>query len=164
MQRVERTVVGFLHRNRVSILQATLGLVFLWFGALKLTLTTPVAELVTTTIPFIPETLLLVLLGLWEVGIGVLLLWGRFVRTMLVLFLAQMLGTFSVILLQPQVAFQGNNPLLLSIEGEFVIKNLVLVAAGLSVGGQLLQKELEKQEMLEGERKQGASEQPDRTQ
>ncbi|MGB1697723.1 MAG: hypothetical protein ACPHK8_04940, partial [Thermoplasmatota archaeon] len=85
----------------MSILQATLGLVFLWFGALKLTLTTPVAELVTTTIPFIPETLLLVLLGLWEVGIGVLLLWGRFVRTMLVLFLAQMLGTFSVILLQP---------------------------------------------------------------
>lgn len=146
MGRVEKAVIGFLHENRVSLLQATLGLVFIWFGALKITFTTPVTELVTSTVPFIPETALLVLLGLWEIGIGILLLWGRFVRTMLLLFVAQMAGTFTVILVQPGVAFQGNNPLLLSVEGEFVVKNLVLVAAGLSIGGHLLQKELERTE------------------
>lgn len=143
MQRVERAVVRFLHANRVTILQATLGLVFIWFGSLKLTLTTPVADLVATTIPFIPETPLLLLIGAWEICIGILLLWGRYVRTMLVLFLIQMLGTFAVLLVQPTVAFQGMNPLLLSVEGEFVVKNLVLVAAGLSIGGQLLQREIE---------------------
>lgn len=56
-----------------------------------------------------------------------------------------MLGTFSIIVIQPQISSQGNNPFLLSVEGEFVVKNLVLVAAGLSVGGQLLQKEQERE-------------------
>lgn len=56
-----------------------------------------------------------------------------------------MLGTFSIIVLQPQISSQGNNPFLLSVEGEFVTKNLVLVAVRLSLGGQLLQREPERE-------------------
>jgi hypothetical protein len=47
---------------------------------------------------------------------------------------AQLLGTFLVLLVQPEVAFQDGNPLLLTVEGEFVIKNLVLITAGMVVG------------------------------
>ena len=46
-----------------------------------------------------------------------------------------MAGTFLVLVVKPEIAFQGGNPLLLTTEGEFVIKNLVLIAAGLVVGG-----------------------------
>lgn len=134
-------VVRFLHVNRVTILQATLGLVFLWFGLLKLFGVTPVTELIGATVPWIPIEILIPLLGVWECVIGGLLLWGKAVRLMLALFLAQMAGTFLVLVVQPQVAFQGFNPLLLSVEGEFVVKNLVLVAAGLSIGGHLLGQE-----------------------
>jgi hypothetical protein len=55
-------------------------------------------------------------------------------RLILLLFWLQMAGTFLVLVLQPDVAFQGGNPLLLTTEGEFVIKNLVLITAGLVVG------------------------------
>ena len=54
----------------------------------------------------------------------------------LLLFWLQLAGTFLVLILRPDIAFQqGTNPLLLTTEGEFVIKNLVLISAGLVVGG-----------------------------
>jgi putative oxidoreductase len=48
-----------------------------------------------------------------------------------------MLGTFLVLVVQPDIAFQEANPLLLTTEGEFVIKNLVLLSAGLLIGSRL---------------------------
>jgi putative oxidoreductase len=53
------------------------------------------------------------------------------------LFVLQMLGTFLVLVVQPDIAFQEANPLLLTTEGEFVIKNLVLLSAGLLIGSRL---------------------------
>jgi uncharacterized membrane protein YkgB len=55
----------------------------------------------------------------------------------LVLFALQMIGTFLVLITQPDVAFQHGNPLLLTTEGEFVVKNLVLLSAGLMIGSRL---------------------------
>jgi hypothetical protein len=52
------------------------------------------------------------------------------------MFWAQMAGTFLVLIVHPSLSFQEGNPLLLTVEGEFVIKNLVLMAAGLVVGSQ----------------------------
>jgi putative oxidoreductase len=46
-------------------------------------------------------------------------------------------GTFLVLVTQPQVAFQDGNPLLLTTEGEFVVKNLVLIAGALLVAAAL---------------------------
>ncbi len=46
-------------------------------------------------------------------------------------------GTFLVLVLRPDVAFQGSNPLVLTVEGEFVVKNLVLLSAGLVIGSRL---------------------------
>jgi putative oxidoreductase len=48
-----------------------------------------------------------------------------------------MVGTFLVFIVLPQVAFRDGNPLLLTVEGEFVLKNLVLLTAGMVVGSQL---------------------------
>ena len=55
-----------------------------------------------------------------------------------------MAGTFLVLLLRPDVAFQGGNPLLLTVEGEFVVKNVVLAAAGIAIGGSLRREEKER--------------------
>jgi putative oxidoreductase len=51
--------------------------------------------------------------------------------------IAQMLGTFLVFLLLPEVAFQDGNPLKLTVEGEFVLKNLVLLSAAMVVGAEV---------------------------
>jgi uncharacterized membrane protein YkgB len=76
-------------------------------------------------------------LGLAEVVIGLGLIAGRWLRPVLGLFAVQMAGTFLVLVVQPEVAFQRGNPLLLTVEGEFVVKNLVLLAAGMAVGAQV---------------------------
>ena len=66
-------------------------------------------------------------------GLG--LLFGVVQRLTLFLFWLQLSGTFLVLVLRPDIAFQGGNPLLLTVEGEFVIKNIVLIAGGIVVGG-----------------------------
>ncbi|MCI0690357.1 MAG: hypothetical protein L0Y54_24430, partial [Sporichthyaceae bacterium] len=96
---------------------------------------TPVARLVEDTIPFIdPPSWFVPALGGLEVVMGLCLLFGWALRIVLPLFVVHMLGTFGVLVIQPEVAFQNGNPLLLTVEGEFVAKNLVLLAAGLAVG------------------------------
>jgi putative oxidoreductase len=93
-----------------------------------------VAELVARTVYWVDPTWLVPVLGAVEVIIGTGLLAGRALRTVLALFWLQMLGTFLVLVIQPDVAFQRGNPLLLTVEGEFVVKNLVLLSAGMVVG------------------------------
>jgi uncharacterized membrane protein YkgB len=73
-------------------------------------------------------------LDIAEVVIGLGLLFRVMIRTVVALFVLQLAGTFLVLIVQPDVSFQDGNPLLLTVEGEFVIKNLVLLAAGLVVG------------------------------
>jgi putative oxidoreductase len=122
-------------RASLPALRIALGGVFIWFGALKVANTTPVAQLVETTIPFIaPPWWVVPALGGLEVAMGIALVLGRGLRIVLPLFVAHMLSTFGVLVLQPEIAFQHGNPLLLTVEGEFVAKNVVLLAAGLTVG------------------------------
>ncbi len=73
-------------------------------------------------------------MGALEAAIGLGLLFRVALRVVLLLFWLQMGGTFLVLVMQPERAFQGLNPLLLTTEGEFVVKNLVLICAGLVVG------------------------------
>ena len=68
-------------------------------------------------------------------GLG--LVTGRAPRTTLLFFLMQMTGTFLAFVEKPDVAFQGRNLLLLTTEGEFVVKNLILISAGIVIASTL---------------------------
>jgi len=131
---LDRRFVGFLNRWGIPMLRVSLGLVFIWFGALKIFRVSPVADLVARTVYWVDPSWFVAVLGGVEVIIGLGLLVGRALRTVLALFWLQMLGTFLVLIIQPDVAFQRGNPLLLTVEGEFVVKNLVLLSAGMVVG------------------------------
>ena len=127
-------MVGFMTRQGIRLLRLALGLVFIWFGALKLLGRSPVATLVAQTVYWVPAACFVPFLGVWEIAVGVGLLFRIALRLTLFLFWLQLAGTFLVLVLRPDIAFQGRDPLLLTTEGEFVIKNLVLIAAGLVVG------------------------------
>lgn len=133
-ERADERVIHFLSRYGVLFLRVSLGLTFVWFGALKVFDISPVSQLVADTVYWLPPEVFVPFLGVWEILVGVGLLAGRFLRITLLFFLMQMAGTFLVLLVKPEVAFQGYNPLLLTTEGEFVIKNLVLISGGLVVG------------------------------
>jgi putative oxidoreductase len=128
-------LLGLLRRRSVAALRLTLGLVFLWFGVLKLFDASPVEEILKQTYSFLPFKLFALTLGAWEVLVGLGLLAKRSLRCTLALLWLHMTGTFVALLLAPALFFHHGNPLWLTVEGEFVIKNMVLAAAALVVAG-----------------------------
>jgi uncharacterized membrane protein YkgB len=133
-RRVDDTVIRFLRRWSIVVLRVSVAAVFIWFGALKVFDVTPVADLVGDTVYWVDPDWFVPVLGVFEIVVGVGLLVRRGLRVVLALFALQMVGTFLVLVVQPEVAFQDGNPLLLTVEGEFVVKNLVLLSAGMVVG------------------------------
>jgi uncharacterized membrane protein YkgB len=127
----------FLARIGVPLLRISVGVVFLWFGLLKIFEVSPVSGLVAKTIYWFDPDVVVPALGAVEVFVGLCLLAGRLMRVALPLLVLQMAGTFLVLVILPEIAFRDGNPLLLTVEGEFVVKNLVLFSAGLVIGSRL---------------------------
>ena len=99
----------------------------------KLTGDTPVTQLVANTVPFLPKNVFVPALGGFEVLLGVALLIGRRLDLVVILLIMHLAGTFLVLVVTPGTAFSHHNPLMLTMVGEFVVKNVVLIAAGLVV-------------------------------
>lgn len=116
-----------------------MGIVFLWFGALKFFPgLSPASELAVRTIDMltfglIPGNISLVLLAILETAIGLGFLTGRYIRLTLGLLIFQMAGTLTPLVLFPGEAFLYF-PLAPTLEGQYIIKNLVLIGAGLVIG------------------------------
>lgn len=108
-------------------------MVFVWFGALKIFGVSPVADLVAKTLFFLPPKVAVTGMGIVEVVIGIGLLGAWAMRLTLSLFFAQLAGTFLTMIVRPGLVFRGGNPLVLTSDGEFIIKNLVLISAGLVI-------------------------------
>ena len=132
----EQSEETFLDKIAIPLLRLSLGIVYVWFGALKIFGVSPVSDIVAKTLRPLPENVSVPLMGLWEVTIGIGLLLRMALKAILPLFFLQIAGTFMTFLRAPEEVFQDNNPLLLSKEGEFALKNLVLLSAGLAVATQ----------------------------
>jgi putative oxidoreductase len=128
-------LLGFLRRRSIPALRLALGLVFLWFGVLKLFGASPVTELLQNTYTFLPVQPFAIALGAGEVLIGIGLMLKRAMRCTLCLLCIHLTGTFIALWLAPALFFHRGNPLWLTADGEFVIKNMVLIAAALVIGG-----------------------------
>jgi len=135
--RLDQRAVRFMATEGIRLLRIALGIVFVWFGLLKVIGQSPVEDLVASTVFLFPPEFFVPFLGAWEIAIGLGLLFRLVLRLTLLLLWLQMFGTFSVLVVQPDLALQGRNPFLLTTEGEFVIKNLVLIAGGLVIGSTL---------------------------
>ncbi len=131
--RIDSALIEFARKNGAALLRVTLGIVFLWFGALKILVVGPAADLVEKTLFFLPSHIAVVGMGVVEMLIGLGLLTGWAMRLTLLLFFAQMAGTFLTMLVRPDLTFDNGNPLKLTTNGEFIIKNLVLISAGLAI-------------------------------
>ncbi|MEU7026453.1 hypothetical protein AB0A60_07120 [Streptomyces sp. NPDC046275] len=122
-----------LHRYGLVLLRVGLGGVFVWFGVLKAIGQSPAAQLVVDVIPFDTGTWFVPALGWAEIALGLWLLTARAAHLLLPALTAHLLGTFLVLLLTPHAAFEHANPLLLTLIGEFVVKNVVLLAGAVVV-------------------------------
>jgi uncharacterized membrane protein YkgB len=137
--RVDRRITEWMAAHGVTLLRIALGVVFLWFGALKLVPGLSPAETLagrtieTLTLGVVPASVAVPVLALWEVAIGIGLLVGRWMRVTLALLFVQMLGTITPLFLFPAetwVIF----PIAPTLEGQYIIKNIVLVSAAIVLG------------------------------
>jgi uncharacterized membrane protein YkgB len=131
---VDRRITHWMAQAGIPILRIALGLVFVWFGALKLVPgLSPAEELVRATVPWIPGGIFLPFLAVWEIIIGVGFLTGRALRLTILLLYLQMPGTIAPVFLLPEQVFTAF-PYGLTLEGQYIVKNLVLIAAALVIG------------------------------
>jgi uncharacterized membrane protein YphA (DoxX/SURF4 family) len=139
LQATDSAITEWMARYGPMLLRVSLGIVFLWFGILKFfPSVSPAQELATRTIDvlsrgLIPGAVSLPLLAGWESLIGIGLLIGRGLRGILLLLYVQMLGTLTPIALFPDEVFV-TIPFVPTLEGQYIIKNLVLISAGIVVG------------------------------
>lgn len=136
---IDVRITSWMARHGVTLTRITLGIVFFWFGVIKFVPGwSPAAELATRTIDVltfgrIPPSLSLPLLAGWEVAIGLGLLTCRFLRATLLLLFLQMPGTMLPLVFFPQETFAAF-PYSPTLEGQYIIKNLVLVSAAIVIG------------------------------
>jgi uncharacterized membrane protein YphA (DoxX/SURF4 family) len=136
---VDQRLTRWMAKNGLLLLRWSLGVVFLWFGVLKVFPGTSAAEsLAARTIEGITLGLLaprvsVVILALWESIIGLGLLIGVGMRTTLLLLFVQMIGTITPLFFFPGETFL-QTPWVPTLEGQYIIKHLVLFSAGLVLG------------------------------
>jgi uncharacterized membrane protein YkgB len=133
-RRIDPIIAGWMERNGLTIIRYSLAVIFIWFGLLKPLGISPAEDLVRSTVSWIPPDIFVPLLGWWEVAIGLLLLIKPFIRAAIFLLALQMPGTMLPLVLLPDVCFT-HIPYGLTLEGQYIIKNLILISAGIVVGG-----------------------------
>ena len=111
-----------------KLLVGSLALTFFWFGALKIVGVSPVIPLLKATFPFLASNPYLSMLGGFEIIAAAGLLIPRLRPVTLALIICHLIGTLSVVVIAPHVVFAPEFPVL-TMEGEFVVKNLILISA-----------------------------------
>jgi uncharacterized membrane protein YphA (DoxX/SURF4 family) len=138
-ERIDTELTEWMARNGIRLLRFSLGGIFLWFGVLKFFPgISPAQTLAGTTMETLSFGLLnpqsaVIILAIWESLIGIGLLTGYFLRGTLFLLWLQMLGTITPLILYPELCFTVI-PIAPTLEGQYILKNLVLITAGIVIG------------------------------
>ncbi len=133
--KIDQSVTRWMACTGLTFLRVGLGVIFLWFGVLKFFPgLSPAENLVRNTIYFFDPDIFITVLATREALIGFGLITGKFMRLTLLLLFLQMPGTALPLLILPDVVWNVF-PYGLTIEGQYIVKNLVLIGAGLVLGG-----------------------------
>ncbi|MBN2469263.1 MAG: DoxX family membrane protein [Anaerolineae bacterium] len=132
---LDSMITRWMALNSIRLLRISIGVVFVWFGALKFFPgLSPAEGLIRQALgPYMPVDLFMPVLALWEVVIGLGFITGRYLRATLLLLALQMVGTVSPVFLTPEAVFV-RFPFVLTLEGQYIIKNLVLFSGALVIG------------------------------
>ncbi len=140
--KIDALVIAWMARNGYLLLRISIGIIFFWFGILKFFPNySPAQDLAIKTIKIISfnlisDSVIINGLALWEVLIGIGLITGKYLKATLMLLFLQMAGTFTPIFFFPEEVFT-HIPYALTLEGQYIIKNLVLISGGIVLGGRL---------------------------
>lgn len=120
--------------NKIALLRISIGILFIWFGALKFFHgESPAEDLATETISMltfgvIPPWLSIKILAAGEVIIGGLLVFNIWIKAAVIMAFAHLCFTFSALFAFPTVSF-SHPPFSFSLVGQYIMKNIVFLAA-----------------------------------
>lgn len=143
--RVDKRITSWMSKYGLLLLRLSVGIVFFWFGILKfIPGLSPAQDLAIRTIDLlsfglVPGSISIHILAAWEVLIGIGLLTGFYMRATLLLLFLQMVGTMTPVFLFPEEVFT-KVPYAPTLEGQYIIKNLVIVSAGIVLGATVRKK------------------------
>jgi len=148
IEKLDREIIGKFDRIMIKLMRnasrpairLSFGVIFIWFGILKPLHLSPAEGLLKATVVWLPfgsADFWLIVIGWWEVVIGVFFLFKKTTGIAIVLLLTQMVGTFMPLVFLPEVTFQSNNILIPTLEGQYIIKNLIIISAALVLGGEI---------------------------
>jgi len=138
-KRIDNRITSFMLGYGIFLLRISVGIVFVWFGILKFFPNlSPAQDLATDTISILTFDLLndnvsIIILAIWETLIGIGLITGKYLRVTLFLLFMQMLGTMTPLILFPAETFT-KFPYAPTLLGQYIIKNLIIISAGLVIG------------------------------
>ena len=124
-----KTVFQWVERIAPYVLRISLGFVLLWIGALHLQNPHPIVTLLSLSLPFLASSAFVYVLGALEVIAGLLLIAGLWVRYVGLATLILFAGTLTIFVITPAVT---GIPIL-TLTGQFLLKDVVLASAAISV-------------------------------
>lgn len=146
-EKLDNFLIDNFKRYGTTTLRISLGVVFLWFGFLKFFPNVSPAETLATrtidvlTFGLIVPSVSVKILALWESLIGLGLLTNKFQRVTLFLLWSQMVGAWSPLVIFPNEMFI-NFPFVLTLEGQYIVKNLVIIAGSFVLAGMVTNKKV----------------------
>lgn len=138
-ENIDFTITNWMAEHGVYILRLSIGIIFIWYGVLKFFPEISSAENIASvtieklSLGLISGRLAMLILAVWETLIGMGLISGFFLRETLLLLFLQMLGTLTPLILFPEVTFKSF-PFVPTLEGQYIFKNLVIIASGIVIG------------------------------
>lgn len=137
LRKLDNLLISFMDRVGLVFLRFAIGVIFIWFGALKTVgELSPAYDLVAATVYWLTPEIIVPLLGLWEIAIGLAFLFTPLTRVAIFLLALQMPGTFLPLVLLPEICFTIF-PVGLTIEGQYIVKNLVIIGSAMVIGSRI---------------------------
>lgn len=129
-----KKINGWINRHALDMLRISIGIIYVWFGALKFfPQLSPADQLAKDTISLITFGLLssttsIILLAIWETLLGLLLVIGIWRRSVFFFLLLHMICTFVPLFFFPEISFT-NSPVAFTLVGQYIMKNIVILSA-----------------------------------
>lgn len=135
LKTLDQNIIKYAKQFSLPFSRFALFVVYFWFGILKIVGTSPanplVGDLLHKTIPFLTFEQFIFWFSIYEMIIGIMFLIPKLNRLAIILLIPHMIMTVGPLVLLPQITWQSMfTP---TLEGQYIIKNLLIIAAAITI-------------------------------
>ena len=139
IKNIDLHIIRFFQKHWIATARFSIAVVFIWFGMLKVLGLSPAGGLVQalfeSSINFVSFANFYTFFAWFEVVIGILFFFPRMTRIVMPLLLVHMITTFGPLVLLPSESWSGF--MIPTLVGQYIIKNLVIIAAAMGIAAHL---------------------------